>query len=127
MTKNPVGTPDALVAAHPLRDAIDRTREVIRAAVPSATESVKWNAPSFATSEHFATFFLRSTTSVQVVLHLGAKPKKRTTLRDAVEDPAGLLEWRDEDRAIVTFRDAADVNAKAEAFATVLRQWVKFV
>jgi len=122
-----VQTPDQLVAEHPLRDTIDRARNVIRGAVPNATESVKWNAPSFATSEHFATFFLRSTTSVQVVLHRGAKPKKGRSVRKELDDPSGLLEWRDDERAIVTFTDAADVDARADAFAQILRQWIAFV
>lgn len=126
-TKRNADTPDQIVADHPLRDAIDRARQVIREAVPSATESVKWNSPSFATSEHFATFFLRSKAGFQVVLHLGAKPKKGAAVRTQVEDPSGLLEWRDDDRAIVTFKDEADVSAKKDAFARVLRQWVAFV
>lgn len=120
-------TPDQLVAGHPLRGGIDEARRIIRAAVPAATESVKWNAPSFATSEHFATFHLRPKNGFQIVLHLGAKPRKTEPRPMQVVDAAGLLEWRGDDRAIVTFTDEADVAAKASAFAAILRQWVTFL
>lgn len=120
-------TPEAIVAGHPLRSAIDEARRIIRGAVPAATESVKWNAPSFATSEHFATFFLRAKTGFQVVLHLGAKTRKEGIRPTQILDPTGLLDWRGDDRAIVTFRDDADVVARASAFAAILRQWVTFL
>ena len=95
--------------------------------MPAATESVKWNSPSFATTEHFATFFLRAKKGFQVVLHLGAKAKPGADLKSHIRDPARLLEWRGTDRAIVTFVDEKDVAAKADDFANIVRQWATFV
>lgn len=120
---------DALLAAleHPHLPEIQRLREIILAAGPQVRESVKWNAPSFAAGEHFATFHLRAKNGVQVVLHLGAKPRRDATVRTGVADPDGLLEWRAADRATVTFKDAADVEARADAFAAIVRQWITFV
>jgi hypothetical protein len=120
---------DALLAAlsHPHVAEIQAVRAIILAAAPGVRESVKWNAPSFATTEYFATFHLRAKAGVQVVLHLGAKPRPDAGLRAGVADPAGLLEWRGPDRATVSFRDLADVDAKTTAFAEVIRQWVTFV
>lgn len=120
---------DALVAAldHPHTPAIQALRAIIRGVDPRITERVKWNAPSFATTEHFATFHLRHRAGVQVVLHLGAKPRPDADVRTAVADPSGLLAWRGPDRATVTFADRADVEAKRAAFEAVLRQWVACV
>ena len=112
---------------HPLKREILRLRAVILGADPRITESIKWNAPSFGTSEHFATFHLRSRGSVQVVLHLGAKPRPGVRLRDAIADPASLLDWRGADRAIVTFHDLAEIEAARKAFVGIIRQWVRFV
>lgn len=119
----------ALVAAldSPRREMVQMLREIIRGADPRIRESVKWSAPSFATSEHFATFHLRAKSGVQVVLHLGARARPDGGVRTGVRDPAGLLEWRGPDRAIVTFADAADVAAREEAFVAVLRQWTEYV
>lgn len=120
---------DALLAAldHPRIEEIQALRALIRGADPRITESVKWNAPSFATTEHFATFHLRAKAGVQVVLHLGAKPQPDTPLRAGIADPSGLLDWRGPDRATVTFADAADIAARQDAFMAVLRQWLAFV
>ncbi|MGN6790135.1 MAG: DUF1801 domain-containing protein [Rhodanobacteraceae bacterium] len=130
---DPPGKPnpevDTLLASldHPCAAEIEVVRRIILAAVPCVRESVKWNAPSFATTEHFATFHLRTKSGIQVVLHLGAKPRPDSGLRAAVADPAGLLQWRGPDRATVSFRDLADVEAKAAAFTPIVRQWVAFV
>ena len=112
---------------HPQKPALLALRKLIRAADPEVGESVKWNAPSFYTSEHFATFQLRHRNGVQVVLHLGVKPRPDAAARARVADPAGLLEWRGPDRATVTFADLADVEAKHKPFSAVLQQWIALV
>lgn len=120
---------DALLAAlaHPRTPTIQALRSLVRAVDPRIVESVKWNAPSFATTEHFATFHLRDPDAVQVVLHLGARPRPDAGVRAGVADPEQLLTWRGADRATATFRDVRDVEARADAFAAVLRQWIVFV
>ncbi len=112
---------------HPLVREVRRIRDIILDAAPGVAESIKWNAPSFSTSEHFATFHLREPDSIQVVLHLGAKARPDAGVRAAIPDPESLLQWRAADRAIVTFRDLRDVEAKRAAFARIVRQWVAFV
>lgn len=112
---------------------IDRTREIqllreiILGADASITEGFKWNAPSFAAPQDFATLHLRAKDSIQVVLHLGVKVRRDAAVRESVDDPAALLAWRSADRAIVTFRDAADIEAKRAPFSNIVRQWVRFL
>ena len=55
---------DALLARldHPAHATIQALRALILDADPRIAESVKWNAPSFATTEYFATFHLRART-----------------------------------------------------------------
>lgn len=112
---------------HPREPEIRAVRGLILGANPRVEERVKWNAPSFATTEHFATFHLRARDGVQVVLHLGARPRPDAGLRDAIVDPAGLLDWRAADRATVTFRDLADIETQGSAFVAIVRQWITFV
>ena len=120
---------DALLASldHPRLPEIHALRAIIRGVDPRIREEVKWNAPSFATTEHFATFHLRAKTGVQLVLHLGARSRPDADLRAEVADPTKLLEWRALDRATVTFVDGADVAVKGEALAAIIRQWIAFV
>ncbi len=85
-------TVDAFLARldHPLKPEIEAVRAIILGADPRITESIKWNAPSFALTEHFATFELRPVETVQVVFHTGAKVRPgRSGI--AIDDPAGLL------------------------------------
>ena len=120
---------EAFLAAleHPHRPALLALREIIRGVDPAIGEALKWNAPSFHTTEHFATFQLRHRDGAQVVLHLGARPRPDAAVRAGVADPAGLLVWRGADRATATFADLADVAAKRDAFAAVVRRWITFV
>jgi uncharacterized protein YdhG (YjbR/CyaY superfamily) len=95
---------------------------LIRKADRRVTESVKWNAPSFAITGHFAT--LRAQPDLLwVVLHTDAKPTaKPKAIR--VDDPTGLLTWPAKDRAVARFADAADVRKRGAAFVRILEQWI---
>jgi hypothetical protein len=59
---------------HPRKKEIFALRKIISGVDPTIGEDIKWNAPSFHTTEHFATFHPRHTDGVQLVLHLGAEP-----------------------------------------------------
>jgi hypothetical protein len=110
---------------HPSKAEILALREIILGADPRIAEGIKWNAPSFRTSEYFATFHLRVKDGVQLILHRGAK--KRDASAFAIDDPESLLEWLGEDRASAKFRDLEDVEAHRSAFAAVIRQWIEQV
>lgn len=112
---------------HAHADAIEALRRMILAVDPQIGESVKWNAPSFHTTEHFATFNLRAKTGVQLVLHLGAKARPEATVRTTVADPQHLLQWKSTDRATVTIRDLADLESKRDALTHIVRQWIEEV
>ena len=112
---------------HPLKSEILAVRQIILGADPSIAEGIKWNAPSFRTSEYFATFHLRAKEGVQVILHLGAKAREGSASGMAIADPESLLEWLAKDRASAKFRDLKDIGAKRSAFADVIRQWIKHV
>lgn len=129
MPRQPTQDVDAFVAAldHPHRAEILALRRIILDADPRIGEGIKWNAPSFRTSEWFATFHLRARAGVQVILHFGARVRDRSGARAAIADPQGMLAWLAPDRASVTFRDAAEVEARRSAFAAVVRQWIEHV
>ena len=107
---------------HPSKDAIVALRDIVLAADARIAEGIKWNAPSFRTSDWFATFHLRAKPGVQLILHRGAKV--RADAMEAIADPEGLLEWLGPDRASVRFRDLEDVQAKRTAFVALIRLWV---
>lgn len=121
-------TVDAFIAAldHPHIAEIEAVRRIILAADPSIGEGIKWNAPSFHTTEYFATMHLRAKQGVQVILHLGAKARKDLDSME-IADPAGMLEWLGKDRATVKFADMNDIRARRDAFQALLREWIAYV
>lgn len=112
---------------HPRKKEILALRKIILGADPSISEGVKWNAPSFCTTEYFATINLRAKVGVEVILHFGAKKNRISETGIDIPDPDTLLSWLAKDRARVTFRDAAEIKTKKTAFATLLRAWIKSV
>lgn len=118
----------AFIAAldHPRRAEIVALRDLVLGADPAISEEIKWNAPSFRTSEHFATMHLRAKDCVQLILHLGAK-SKRAVPREAIEDPAGLLTWLGPDRASVRIEGPEDLERKAGPLVAIIRGWIRNV
>ncbi|MDP1604063.1 MAG: DUF1801 domain-containing protein [Legionella sp.] len=107
---------------HPHMDAVETLRRLINSADPSIDEGVKWNAPSFRTTEYFATINLREQESIGVILHVGAKARANVTFQ--VEDSHGLLKWLAKDRALMTFAGVEDVKAHASALQAIVRAWI---
>jgi len=124
----PASVEDLLASlAHPCKREILALREVILAADPRIGEGVKWNAPSFRTSEHFATMHLRAKDGVQLILHFGAKKRERAIDPATIADPESLLVWLGEDRASLTVRDLEEIEAKRSALTRLIQQWIEQV
>ena len=64
---------------------------------------------------------------MQIILHMGVKPRPDVKAHSTIDDPESMLEWKSADRALVTFRDLEDIEARKRAFVKVLRQWIAFV
>jgi hypothetical protein len=112
---------------HPFKPGILALRQIILGADPSIVEGIKWNAPSFRTSEYFATMHLRAKDGLQIILHLGAKTRDTATAGIAIVDPEALLVWLAKDRASVTFRDLNDIDTRRSAFVQIIRQWITYI
>ena len=118
---------DAFIAAldHPLGPVVGAVRQAILGPDASIGESVKWNAPSFHTTGHFATMHLRNPAAVQLILHLGAK--KRTLPKPRIDDPGDLLTWLGEDRATMTFASLQALEDQRDALQAIIHQWITHV
>ena len=112
---------------HPFKREIEALRKLVLGVHPSVAEGIKWNAPSFRTTEYFATTHLRSRAGIGVILHLGAKARSVPETGIAMEDPEGLLKWLGKDRAMVEFGSLKELQEKGAAFSAVLRQWITHV
>ena len=129
---SPADTSDAVdkfmaTLEHPFKAEIERIRRLMLAVDPSVREGIKWNAPSFRTTEYFATTNLRSRAGVGIILHLGARVRKLPVGGVKIDDPTKLLKWLGKDRAMVEFASSRDLGERAAAFQSVLRQWIEHV
>lgn len=110
---------------HPCKPALAALRRVLLGIDPAIAEEIKWNAPSFRTTEHFATTNVRGKDGLLLILHLGAK--KAALPAGAIADPQGLLKWLGPDRASIAFCSDDDVRSRADALAAIVRQWIAHV
>ena len=113
--------------AHPHKAAIEPNRDIVLGADQRIAEGIKWKAPSFRTSEYFATVDLRAKAGIGVILHRGAKVRELAPGGLRIADPTAMLEWLARDRAMVRFADLADVQARRKDFEALVRQWVAWV
>jgi hypothetical protein len=109
---------------HPFKAEIQAIRELVLSLAPEVREGVKWNAPSYRTTEYFATTNLRVKNGIGVILHLGAKVREET---GSIADPQQLLTWHGGDRASLSFGGMAEFKAKRAAFKAILEQWIPHV
>jgi hypothetical protein len=111
--------------AHPHKDAVEVIRRIMRGTDAAIAEGVKWNAPSFRTSEYFATTHLRAGDGIGIVLHRGAKVRETPAFQ--IDDPKGLLKWLAKDRALMNFAGIEDVKAHEAAIQDIVRAWISTV
>lgn len=107
----------------PARAALAELCRIIESSDERVRAEIKWNAPSFAIDEHFATTGLLKAGGVRLVLHTGAKRRgpKRVLV---IDDPEKLLDWKDTDRALIALADVDDVRRNEEALRVILGEWI---
>ncbi|WP_457353430.1 DUF1801 domain-containing protein [Roseateles sp. P5_D6] len=120
---------DRFMAAldHPFKTEMEALRQAMLAVDPSIAEGIKWNAPSWRTTEYFATTHLRSKAGLGLILHRGAKARVSPAGGLLIADPAGLLRWLGKDRAQVEFGSATDFQTKLPALQALVKQWIAHV
>lgn len=111
---------------HPLKKEIEKLRQLILSVSPKIRDGVKWNSPSFQTTEWFATMNLRGN-RLWLILHLGAKVKDNAAVLSKIKDPKHLLEWLGKDRAVVKIEDTQDLAAKATPLKSIIQQWIQLI
>lgn len=112
---------------HPLKTEMQSVLEIIGNVSPGISTGIKWNAPSFFYREWFATVNIRSTDTVQIILHLGAKVRTDINARIDIQDPNKLLQWLGKDRASVKFASLREIENNRVAFANIISQWIVFL
>lgn len=121
---NPEVTAFLDVMNHPLRDLIENLRRVILTAGPDLVEGIKWNGPNYSLNgQDRITMRIHPPKQVQLVLHRGAKVKEQPKER-LLKDECALLDWKSNDRAVLTVRGLAELQGHQAVVEDVVAQWL---
>jgi hypothetical protein len=60
------------------------------------------------------------------VFFCGAKVRSDCTVREAINDPDGLLAWPSKDRALLSFKADVDFHARLKSFQHIAKQWTGY-
>lgn len=64
------------------------------------------------------------TKQIQLIFHRGAKKQEQPKDR-LIQDPFGLLDWRENDRAIIGFRTVEQIFKNREKLGSLITSWLK--
>lgn len=94
-------------------------------AEPELTEGIKWNGPNYSfKNEDRITLRLKPKKTVQVIFHRGAKVKKQPEDR-LLKDPCGILVWKENDRAVATFKSLEELEQNKAAVKEIVTKWIE--
>jgi uncharacterized protein YdhG (YjbR/CyaY superfamily) len=116
--KNKMGDAEQVAAFmsdldHPLKQEIEKLREIIKSTSSEIQERIKWNAPSYYCGEDMLTFGpMRKTDQVMLVFH---HPY-------IVEIASDLLEGTFKDRRLAYFKNMAEIEANSEELQRIIRR-----
>lgn len=110
---------------HPLRTEIEYLRNVIMSSRHELKEGIKWNGPNYShEGEDRITMRIQPQKQLQVIFHRGAKVKTQPDHR-LLEGKYSFLVWKENDRAIATFRDMDDILQNVDVLREMVNQWIE--
>jgi Domain of unknown function (DU1801) len=110
---------------HPLRAEIEILRKTVIIANNRITENIKWNGPNYIfDGSDRITMRINPPKQIQLVFHRGAKvleqPKDKL-----IKDNSGLLIWKTNDRAIVSFKDLEAIKLNFLPLTKIINKWLE--
>ncbi|MDP3305097.1 MAG: DUF1801 domain-containing protein [Erysipelotrichaceae bacterium] len=110
---------------HPLRNEINYLRSIIMSTGLGLSEGVKWNGPNYSiNNEDRVTIRINPFKQIQVIFHRGAKVKEQPKER-LLKDEHKILTWKENDRAIATFKRMDEIERLSVVFKELVIQWIE--
>jgi hypothetical protein len=101
---------------NPMKDVVQRMREIVLGADPRIEECIKWQAPTFTFEGNLASFFPRSKQHASLMFHLGAKiPGKHPR-----------LEGNGDTGRVMKLGSVAEANAARKDLERIVRAWCEW-
>lgn len=110
---------------HPFRNEIEELRITILTANSELTENIKWNGPNycFENEDRITMRIQPPTKQVQLIFHRGAK-KQIQPENKLISNKSKMLLWKENDRAIATFKNMQDVENGKTELIQIVSEWI---
>lgn len=111
---------------HPMRTEIDHLREILLSAASDLSENIKWNGPNYThRDEDRITMRVQPITQkqIQLIFHRGAK-KQEQPKEKLIEDLSGILVWKENDRAVASFRGLEEIVTHEAELLIIIQNWI---
>jgi hypothetical protein len=109
---------------HQLRNEIEELRKCILSADDGLIENIKWNGPNYCfNNEDRITMRIQPPTQIQLIFHRGAK-KLQQPLNRLIDTKSKLLTWKENDRAIATFKNMQEIRDAQIDLAKIVVEWI---
>lgn len=109
---------------HPFRKEIEHLRVIILTSNQNLSENIKWNGPNYSLdNEDRVTMKIHPPKNIQLIFHRGAKVKEQPKEKLISED-FGLLQWKENDRAVATFKSMQEIENNKESLISIIREWL---
>lgn len=111
---------------HPFRNEIEQLRICILEANKHLEENIKWNGPNycFDNEDRITMRVQPPAKQVQVIFHRGAK-KQAQPKDKLISNKSKMLVWKENDRAIVTFKSLQEIESGKTELTTIINEWIK--
>jgi hypothetical protein len=111
--------------SHPFRNEIEELRDYILESNKNLTENIKWNSPNycFENEDRLTMRIHPIITKVQLVFHRGAK-KQEQPKDKLIENKSKMLVWKENDRAIITFKSIQEIKNGKEQLQIIINEWI---
>lgn len=109
---------------HPFRKEIEELRAIIIGSNSGLIENIKWNGPNYCVDHgDRITMRIQPPKQVQLIFHRGAKVKEQPK-DQLIKDTSGLLTWKENDRAIATFRNLKEIENSRTSLDRIIKDWI---
>ena len=110
---------------HPFRTEIEQLRNCILSANTDLTENIKWNGPNYCfDNEDRITMRVQPLAKqAQLIFHRGAKKQEQPQTK-LIDNKSKMLVWKENDRAIVTFKNLQDIENGKDELTKIVAEWI---
>ncbi|MEB2775873.1 DUF1801 domain-containing protein [Algoriphagus sp. D3-2-R+10] len=110
---------------HPLREEIELIRSLILDTDSQLSENIKWNGPNYSyEGQDRITMKMYPPKQIQLIFHRGAKVLSLPAER-LIEDPSKLMSWKSNDRAVISFKDLAEIKSNSSELIQLIKDWIR--